>query len=103
MKTDEANRLTDPQNLYMYMSGFKAFNLNKSDLLKLKGSEQNQGYVNFSAICVWGTIGQKKLRAMCLPQHIMKITKFNKISGHFVQDKIKAMSTIFVLWYPKLK
>ena len=43
MKTDEANRLTDPQNLYMYMSGFKAFNLNKNDLLKLKGSEQNQG------------------------------------------------------------
>ena len=40
---------------------------------------------------------------MCLPQHIMKITNFDQMSGYFVQDKIKAKSTILVLWYPKLK
>ena len=33
----------------------------------------------------------------------MKLTNFEQIGGHFVQDKIKAKSTIFVLWYPKLK
>ena len=41
--------------------------------------------------------------SMGLPQNIIKITNFQDISGHFVQDKIKAKSTIFVLWYPKLK
>ena len=36
----------------------------------------------------------KEQCAMCLPQHIMKITNFEDISGHFVQEKIKANSTI---------
>ena len=46
---------------------------------------------------------KKKQCVMCLPQHIMELTNFEQIGDHFVQDKIKAKSTIFVLWYPKLK
>ena len=45
MKTDNANRLETPENIYMYMPGFKALTENKNDLLKLKNLNGHRSLV----------------------------------------------------------